>query len=104
MFDGIINPFAGSNPGPISSPTSESTNFELGGGPNKLQGSRAERRLVYVPTLAQWMTGDIRFAALNPHGALDFYLPGEGNFNEYVGMYPFSYVVIVLVYIEITQI
>jgi hypothetical protein len=26
-----------------------------------------------------------RFAALNPHGALDFYLPGEGNISEYVG-------------------
>jgi hypothetical protein len=27
------------------------------------------------------------FAALNPHGALDFYLPGEGNISEYVGMW-----------------
>jgi hypothetical protein len=31
-----------------------------------------------------------RFAALNPHGALDFYLPGEGNISEYVGMLKFT--------------
>ncbi|KAG8793086.1 hypothetical protein FRC16_011145 [Serendipita sp. 398] len=49
---------------------SEEIVFELGGGPDKLQGSRAERR----------------FAALNPHGAIDFYLPGEGGISEYVDM------------------
>ncbi|KAG8931603.1 hypothetical protein FRC02_002478 [Tulasnella sp. 418] len=27
-----------------------------------------------------------RFAALNPHGTLDFYLPSEGNISEYVDM------------------
>ena len=27
-----------------------------------------------------------RFKALNPHGTLDYYLPSEGNFSEYVGM------------------
>ncbi|PVF99520.1 hypothetical protein CPB86DRAFT_825001 [Serendipita vermifera] len=72
MFDGIIGPFsAPPQPGiTANSDTAEDIVFELGGGPDKLQGSRAERR----------------FAALNPHGALDFYLPGEGNISEYVDM------------------
>jgi len=71
MLDGLINPFAASSSGGPNTPgLSEDVTFELGGGPDKLQGSRAERR----------------FAALNPHGALDFYLPGEGNISEYVDM------------------
>ena len=46
--------------------------FELGGapgGPEKLQGDRAERR----------------FMALNRHGCIDFFLPAEGSISEYVG-------------------
>lgn len=43
--------------------------FELGGGPEKLQGGRAERR----------------FMTLNRHGCIDFLLPTEGSINEYVG-------------------
>ena len=53
----------------------EETTFELelGGGPEKLQGDRAERR----------------FLALNPHGCIDFFLPAEGAISEYVGAWPF---------------
>lgn len=41
----------------------------LGGGPEKLQGDRAERR----------------FMALNRHGCIDFFLTAEGSISEYVG-------------------
>ncbi|KAF8575448.1 hypothetical protein K439DRAFT_1641371 [Ramaria rubella] len=44
--------------------------FELSGHNQVLQGSRAERR----------------FAALNPHGTLDFQLASEGSISEYVDM------------------
>lgn len=46
MFDGIMNPFASSagSGGPTTPGASEDVTFELGGGPDKLQGSRAERR------------------------------------------------------------
>jgi hypothetical protein len=47
--------------------------LELGGGPEKLQGGRAERR----------------FMALNRHGCIDFFLPTEGSISEYVGASPF---------------
>ena len=47
--------------------------LELGGGPEKLQGDRAERR----------------FMALNRHGCIDFFLPAEGSISEYVGASPF---------------
>lgn len=43
--------------------------LELGGGPEKLQGDRAERR----------------FKALNRHGCIDFFLLAEGSISEYVG-------------------
>jgi len=43
--------------------------LELGGGPEKLQGDRAERR----------------FMALNRHGCIDFFMPAEGSISEYVG-------------------
>lgn len=57
--------------GPGGSGGDEETTFELelGGGPEKLQGDRAERR----------------FMALNRHGCIDFFLPAEGSISEYVG-------------------
>lgn len=68
MFDGLFTTTAA--PGDTGVNDEEETEFELGGGPNKLQGSRAERR----------------FAALNPHGAIDFYLPPNSTISEYVDM------------------
>jgi len=45
MFDGLVNPFvASSASGAANAGESEDVQFELGGGPDKLQGSRAERR------------------------------------------------------------
>ncbi|KAF8312978.1 hypothetical protein DL93DRAFT_1212391 [Clavulina sp. PMI_390] len=44
--------------------------FDSGKTANTLEGTRAERR----------------FLALNPHGTLDFYLPGEGGISEYLDM------------------
>jgi hypothetical protein len=45
MLDGLVNPFtASSASGAANAGTSEDVLFELGGGPDKLQGSRAERR------------------------------------------------------------
>jgi hypothetical protein len=47
MFDGFMGPFsAAPQPGtnPADSNTVEEITFELGGGPDKLQGSRGERR------------------------------------------------------------
>ncbi|KIM30120.1 hypothetical protein M408DRAFT_328513 [Serendipita vermifera MAFF 305830] len=70
MFDGFLNPFVGQSTAGAGNVDTSDSPFELGGGPDKLQGSRAERR----------------FSALNPHGALDFYLPGDGNISEYVAM------------------
>jgi hypothetical protein len=87
MFDGLINPFAASSSGGPNTPgVSEDVTFELGGGPDKLQGSRAERRYVFTRHYSRSLIARDSFAALNPHGALDFYLPGEGNISEYVGM------------------
>ncbi|KAG8812689.1 hypothetical protein FRC19_002992 [Serendipita sp. 401] len=69
IIDGLFSS-APTQSGTATPKESEEIVFELGGGPDKLQGSRAERR----------------FAALNPHGAIDFYLPGEGGISEYVDM------------------
>jgi hypothetical protein len=45
MFDGLVNPFVASSvSGAANAGASEDVLFELGGGPDKLQGSRAERR------------------------------------------------------------
>ncbi|CCA71004.1 related to phosphatidic acid-preferring phospholipase A1 [Serendipita indica DSM 11827] len=64
MFDGLFTTTAA--PGDTGVNDEEETEFELGGGPNKLQGTR--------------------FAALNPHGAIDFYLPPNSTISEYVDM------------------
>ncbi|KAG8808008.1 hypothetical protein FRC17_004176 [Serendipita sp. 399] len=70
IIDGFFSASSTTQSGTATPKESEEIIFELGGGPDKLQGSRAERR----------------FAALNHHGAIDFYLPGEGGISEYVDM------------------
>ncbi|KAG8813486.1 hypothetical protein FRC17_001553 [Serendipita sp. 399] len=70
IIDGFFSASSTTQSGAVTPKESEEIIFELGGGPDKLQGSRAERR----------------FAALNHHGAIDFYLPGEGGISEYVDM------------------
>ncbi|KAF8516819.1 DDHD domain-containing protein, partial [Hysterangium stoloniferum] len=65
-----------SRPGAAKSPTT----FELKGHNEVLEGSRAEPQ----PLISRCFT--LRFAALNPHGTLDFQLASEGSISEYVDM------------------
>lgn len=44
MFDGFLNPFVGQSASGAGDADNSDSPFELGGGPDKLQGSRAERR------------------------------------------------------------
>ncbi|TDL17868.1 hypothetical protein BD410DRAFT_753898 [Rickenella mellea] len=74
MFEGLpLPPFASSprngspsRPGPVGRTESR---YELGGG-TELTGTKSERR----------------FAALNPHGTLDFVLPSDGALSGYIDM------------------
>jgi len=80
MFDGIPLPFASRVTTPVdgvkvnqaksSDGEDEDMGMELRVEEEQLQGTLAERR----------------FAALNPHGTVDFALPSEGNISEYVDM------------------